>query len=87
MSNTNESLPSWLAELFQQHLNKSREAFSRPLFNPRNIHGEYLSALKNHLDSDGCISCPSVHSLYGETIYKDLEDRLTQALSEKFVNE
>jgi hypothetical protein len=82
MSNTNEFLPSWLAEIFQQHLNKSREAFSRPLFNPRNIRGVYLSALKNHLNSDECVSCSSVHSLNGETFYKDLEDRLTQALSE-----
>src|ERR1700679_3128487 len=82
MSKTNEFLPSWLAELFQQHLNESREAFSRPLFNPRNIRGEYLSALKNHLNSYGCVSCSTVHSLNGETFCKELEDRLMQALSE-----
>ncbi len=82
MSNTNEFLPSWLVELFQQHLNESRKAFSRPLFNPRNIRGEYLSALKNHLNSYGCVSCSSVHSLNGEMFCKELEDKMTQALSE-----
>ena len=82
MSDTNEFLPSWLAELFQQHLNKSCKAFSRPLFNPRNIRGEYLSALKNHLNSYRCVSCSSVHSLNGETFCKELEDRLAQVLSE-----
>jgi hypothetical protein len=82
MSDTNKFLPSWLAELFQHHLNKSRKAFSRPLFNPRNIRGEYLSALKNHLHSHGCVSCSSVHSQYEGTFCKELEDRLTQALSE-----
>ena len=82
MSNTNKSLPSWLAELFQKHVDESRKAFSRPLFNPRNIRGEYVSALKNHLDSYRCVSCSSVYSLNGETLCKELEDRLTQALSE-----
>jgi hypothetical protein len=82
MSNTNELLPYWLAELFQQHLNELRKEFSRPLFNPRNIRGEYLSALKNHLNLYGCVSCSSVHSLSGETFCKELEDRLAQALSE-----
>jgi hypothetical protein len=75
-------LPSWLAELFQQHLNKSRKAFSRPLFNPRNIRGEYLLALKNHLKSYNCDSCSISHSLDGEAFCKELEDRLAQALSE-----
>jgi hypothetical protein len=82
MSNMNKFLPSWLAELFLQHINELREAFSRPLFNPRNIRGAYLSALKNHLNSYGCVSCSSVHSLNGETFCKELEDRLTEALSE-----
>jgi hypothetical protein len=74
MSSTNEFLPPWLAELFQQHLNKSHEAFSRPLFNPRNISEEYMSALKNHLESYGCVSCSLAHSLNGETFCKKLED-------------
>jgi hypothetical protein len=78
MSNTNEFLPSWLAELFQQHLNESCKGFSRPLFNPRNIRGEYLSALKSHLNIYGCVSCSSVHSLNGETFCKELEDRLAR---------
>jgi BTB/POZ domain len=74
--------PAWLIELFQKHLNDSHEAFSKPLFNPRSIRGEYLSALKAHLSSLNCVSCTKVHSLNGEAFCKALEDRLTQALSE-----
>ena len=74
--------PAWLTELFQRHLNDSREVFSRPLFNPRRIRGEYLSALKAHLNPFNCISCTKVHSLKGESFCEALEDRLTQALSE-----
>ena len=33
MSDTNGSLPSWLADLYEEHLNDSQEAFSKPLFN------------------------------------------------------
>ena len=78
----NGSLPSWLVELFKKLGNESREAFSRPLFHPRNIRGEYLSALKDHLNSYKCVSCSSVHSINGDAFCKELEDRLTQALSE-----
>jgi hypothetical protein len=74
--------PAWLTELFQKHLNGSREVFSKPLLNPRSIRGEYLSALKAHLSSLNCVSCTKVHSLSGESFCKALEDRLTQALSE-----
>jgi hypothetical protein len=74
--------PSWLKQLFQKHLNESREAFSNPFFDPRNIRGEYLSALQAHIKSYSCISCTKVHTLNGETFCKALEDRLTQALSE-----
>jgi len=72
----------WLKQLFQKHLNESREAFSNPFFDPRNIGGEYLSALQAHIKSRSCTSCPKVHTLNGETFCKALEDRLTQALSE-----
>ena len=74
--------PAWLTEFFQKHINDSREAFSKPLFSPRSIRGEYLSALKAHLSSINCVSCAKVHSLNGESFCKALEDRLTQALSE-----
>jgi BTB/POZ domain len=74
--------PSWLTQLFQKHLNESREAFSNPFFDPRNIRGEYLSALQAHINSYSCISCTKVHTLNGETFCKALEDRLTQALRE-----
>jgi len=81
-SNKNGYSPAWLTELFQKHLHDSREAFSKPLFNPRSIRGEYLSALKTHLNSLNCVSCTKVHSLNGESFCKALEDKLTQALSE-----
>jgi len=74
--------PSWLTQLFQKHLTESREAVSNPFFDPRNIRGEYLSALQAHINSYSCISCTKVHTLNGETFCKALEDRLTQALSE-----
>ena len=79
-------LPSWLARIFQKHLDESRKAFSMPLFNPQSIRGEYLSALKDHINDEynsfKCASCPTIHSLNGETFCKELEDRLTQALNE-----
>ena len=52
MSNMNKSLPSWLAELYQKHLTELQETFSKSLFNPRSIRGEYLSALQAHIDSE-----------------------------------
>jgi hypothetical protein len=74
--------PSWLTDLFQKHLDELREAFSKPLLSPRSIHREYFSALEGHVNSYRCISCTKVHALKGVQFCKDLEDRLTQALSE-----
>jgi hypothetical protein len=74
--------PSWLTELFQKHLDKLRSAFSEPLLSPRSIPREYFSALEGHINSSRCISCTMVHALKGVQFSKDLEDRLTQALSE-----
>jgi hypothetical protein len=82
MSDRNLFLPSWLAELFQQYLNNSHDVFSSPLFNPQNIRGEYLSALKKHLKSFECVSCSKTQSLNGETICNGLEDKSTRALNE-----
>jgi hypothetical protein len=82
MSNTNRSLPSWLAKLYQKHLNKSQEAFSKSIIDPRSIRREYLSALQAHINSCSCVSCIKVHIEKGDTFCKDLEDRLTQALNE-----
>ncbi len=81
-SSTAGSSPSWLTSVFQRYLNESREAFPNAFFNPRSIRGEYLSALQAHINSTSCISCPKVHALNGEIFLKELEDRLTQALSE-----
>ena len=82
MFSTNKSLPFWLAQLFQKHLDESYEAFSKSLFDPRSIHGEYLLALQAHINSYGCVSCTKVHTGKGAAFCKDLEDRLTQALNE-----
>jgi hypothetical protein len=76
------SASPWLIDLFRKHLNELRDAFSKPLFNPRNIRGEYLSTLQAHVVSSDCVSCAEVHTLKGETFCKELEDRLTQALKE-----
>jgi hypothetical protein len=81
-SETTGYSPPWLTGLFQKYINESREAFSKPLFNPRRIQSEYLSALEAHITSYRCISCTKVHTLKGVKFCKDLEDRLTQALSE-----
>jgi hypothetical protein len=82
MSNANGSLPSWLAELYQKHLDESQEAFSKSLINSRSIRGEYLLALQTHIDSHRCVSCTKVHIEKGATFCQDLEDKLTQALNE-----
>ena len=82
MSSTNASLPSWLAELVQKHLDGSQDAFSNSLFNSRSFRGEYLSVLQAHIDSHRCVSCARVHLEKGETFCKELEDRLTQTLNE-----
>jgi hypothetical protein len=74
--------PSWSTKLFRKHLDESREAFSKPLFNPRRIRSEYFSAINVHITSDRCKSCTRDHALGGVKICKDLEDRLAQALSE-----
>jgi len=94
-SNATGSSPPWLTQLFQTYINESREAFSKPLFNPQSIRDLYLSALKDHINSSSncrscgrampspcCNSCSKVHSLEGEKFCKELTDRLTVALSE-----
>lgn len=84
-SQTTETIgfsPPWLTRLFQKHLDRSREGFSKPFFNPRRIQNEYFSAFEAHITSYHCMSCTEVHALKGVKFCKDLEDRLTQALSE-----
>jgi hypothetical protein len=74
--------PHWLTQLFQNRLDESRDAFSKPFFSPRSIRGEYLSALIAHISPNTCISCTNVHAQKGEAFCKELEDKLTQALDE-----
>jgi hypothetical protein len=76
------SSPPWLTQLFQKHINESREAFSKPLFNPQSIRELYLSALNAHIGPSSCTSCTKVHTQNGEKFCKELTDRLTLALSE-----
>jgi hypothetical protein len=82
-STANGTTAVWLTQLFQKHLDESREAFSKSLFNPQSIRGLYLTALKDHINlMSTCVSCTKVHSLEGEKFCKELTDRLTVALSE-----
>jgi hypothetical protein len=74
--------PQWLTQLFQNRLVESRDAFSKPFFNPQSIRREYLSAINAHISSNTCISCTYVHTQKGEAFCKELEDKLTQALDE-----
>jgi hypothetical protein len=80
--NQTGALPHWLTQLFQNCLDESRDAFSKPFFNPRSIRWEYLSALNAHISSKVCVPCTVVHAQQGEAFCKELEDRLTQALDE-----
>ena len=80
--NSTGASPDWLLRFFQARLDESRDAFSKPLFNPRSIRWEYLSALNTHIISKNCTTCPKVHAQKGEAFCKELEDRLTQALDE-----
>ena len=82
MSQATGSSPPWLTLLFQTHINESREAFSKRLFNPQSVRELYLSALNAHIGPSGCISCTKVHTQNGEKFCKELTDRLTLALSE-----
>ena len=69
---------SWLIELFRKHISELGDSFSKPLCNPRNIRGEYLSTLQAHIKSSRCVSCAEVHTLNGENFCKELEDILTE---------
>ena len=74
--------PSWLTELFQERLTELDWAFTNPLPNTSNIREEYLSALQAHIASYECITCPKVHSMNGETLCKEIENRLSLAIGE-----
>ena len=73
--------PPWLTGFFQKRLNELGQAFTNPLPNPSNIRGEYLSALRTHITSDNCLSCTNIHTLRGDEFSKELENRLSQAIS------
>ena len=79
-SNTGCS-PPWLTSFFNQRLTYLGQAFTTPLPNPLNIREEYLSALQAHITSYSCISCTNVHTLKGDEFCKELENRLSQAIS------
>ena len=79
--------PSWLIGLFKDRLTKLDQAFTNPLPNIYNIREEYLSALQAHIASKGCIACPKVHTINGETFCKDIENRLAGAISKVKVSD
>ena len=74
--------PQWLTQVFQNHIDEARDAFSKPFPNPRSIRKDYLSALNAHISPNVCLSCIHVHAQKGEAFCKELEDKLTQALDE-----
>jgi hypothetical protein len=74
--------PHWLTQLFQNRLDESRDAFSKPFFSPRSIRWEYLLALNAHISPNICISCTNIHVQKGEAFCRELEEKLTQALDE-----
>jgi hypothetical protein len=80
-SNQTGASPHWLSQLFQNRLDESRDAFSKPFFNPRSIRWNYLWALDAHIKSYNCISCTKVHAQKGEAFCKELEGRLKRALT------
>jgi len=76
--------PPWLTKFFEQHLTDLEEAFIKPLPNPLNIRKEYMSVLQEHTSSSqeiACIACIVVHSIKGETFCRELENRLTKAIT------
>ncbi|KAF8491511.1 hypothetical protein F5888DRAFT_1053393 [Russula emetica] len=81
-SNQTTASPHWSTQLFRNCIDKSRDAFSKPFFNPRSIRREYSSALNAHISSINCISCTKVHAQKGEVFCTELEERLTRALDE-----
>ena len=74
--------PSWLTDLFQERLTELDRAFTKPLPNTSNIREKYLSALQAHVASYECITCPEVHTMDGETLCKEIENRLSLAIGE-----
>ncbi|KAI0288688.1 hypothetical protein BC826DRAFT_1036299 [Russula brevipes] len=74
--------PSWLREVFADCRDSSRDGFAKPLFNPSAIRDKYLSRLQYHINLFTCLPCANVQILKGETFCKELENRLTLALSE-----
>jgi len=73
--------PPWLTSFFKQRLTDLGQGFTTPLPNPSNIREEYLLALQAHITSYSCISCTNVHTLKGDAFCKELENRLSQAIS------
>ena len=72
--------PSWLTALFQKRLTELGQVFTNPLPNTSNIRKEYLSALQAHIASNMCASCPRVHAICGDTLFKEIENRLAGAI-------
>ena len=72
--------PSWLINIFQKRLTELGQAFTNPLPDTSNIREEYLTALQTHIASNRCVACPRVHAINGDMLFKEIENRLAQAI-------
>ena len=72
--------PSWLINLFQRRIAELSQAFTNPLPDASHIREEYLLALQTHIASNRCIPCPRVHAINGDILFKEIENRLAQAI-------
>jgi hypothetical protein len=70
---------TWLHTFFTSKSIELKSAFTHAISSPSNILEEYLTALKNHTQSS-CYTCLRVH-IDGQTLYRELEDELVQALN------
>ena len=71
--------PTWLRDFFTSKSVELKRNFTHAITSPSNMLEDYLSALKNHTQS--CQTCVRVH-LDGQSLYRELEDDLTQTLNE-----
>jgi hypothetical protein len=72
--------PSWLVALFQKRLTELGQVFTNPLPNTSNIRKEYLSALRAHFASNRCVACARVQAISGDMFFKEIDNRLAQAI-------
>jgi hypothetical protein len=75
---------TWLHTFFTNKSIELKSGLTRAISSPSNILEEYLTALKNHMQS--CHNCFRVHIGEGQTFCGELKDELEQALNEVSVS-